>query len=914
MVSLKKKFLLTLWVVGLFSLTTFFVPFMYGMNNYNESNYTPKGTDSFVEDFTTTTNMDGSSTSFGWGTGTVTNDRDFSWDILDHYYTESPVVDVEVQGRKAYLGLYNTSQTDAITILNINNLSDIKLQGIEDSAFFLQTKSIDVEGDHLLAGQFHTSVQDSIVCHDVEDPFNPAWQWAYGGNYVTDIEIYGHIAFYTSYNVDNNRSLRYMDMEDPFALIPYVSCDWDCNQSLGLTVNGGLAYIAASTEGFYVLNISNKAYPTEIGYVDTPGNATDVIVDGGFAYLADGPAGVHVIDVRDPTNPTILSTYDTPGHAQKLVKQGKTLFVADGVGKVQVCDVFDPHHISIVTDIAPIPYTYDVALFGGDLIAGTQNGIYSIRIGYMANFSNSWYPNAFEAPEIWDVRVVDGIAYIAAGEDGVYAVDVRNPLQPTLLGNYTTGPGNDIRKIDVNGRFLYGIGPGDYMTFDVSDPTDIKLIKALTGGGLTDVFIHGELYYMSFITGFAIINVSDNYNPVIIVSHIPAIHVNNTAIWTQGIHVYMVEGVDGSLSDELSCYDVTDLTNPFLSYSGTRVTPLYDIQVDGDLAYLGAGGWLSIYNVSDPTAFTYPDWESTTSWGVWSFGRYLASAEMAKGARLYDTTDVYDFELHSNYSAPTKALQVTMSGDYTFVANQSSLVTLRHFCSAADTYVTGTSFAQSININTDPAQLITEATLHKDDNVPFGTNVDYFMSADGGAHWEAVIPGTPHTFANQGYDLRWRAEITGPRDRSVHLYEITIDFEYNLAPTVPQLNDPGDLIKVSSVQVNWNTSTDDVGVDHYELQVANESSFATPISTINVTGLSHTVTGLINGTYYFRVRAIDDFDLASDWSNTVDILVEIPALNLPWWAYVVIGGGLVAIILIIVISVLVRRKKKVPSR
>ncbi len=899
-------------MLSLFSLTSIFVPSLTGTQNFfTNSEFSKKSFGAFAEDFEDTTYLDGASTAFGWGTGTVTNERDFSWDILDHYCTESPVVDVEVQGRKAYLGLYNTSQTDAVTILNINDLSDIKLQGVEDDASFMQTKAIDVEGDTLVAGQFHTMVSDAIVIQDVTDPFNPQWKWVHGSdNFVTDIELYGHLAYYTSFNDDGNRSLRYVDLENPFVVGSYVSCAWDCNLSLGLTVNGGVAYIAASTEGFYMLNITNKAHPTEIGYIDTPGNATDVIVDGGFAYLADGPAGVHVIDIRDPTNPTITSTYDTPGHAQKLVKQGRTLFIADGAGKVQVCDVFDPHHISVVTEISPIPYTYDVALFGGDLIAGTQDGIYSVQIGYMANFSNSWYPNPFEAPEIWDVRVVDGIAYIAGGEDGVYAVDVRNPLQPILLDNYITGPGYDIRKLDINGKFLYAICKAGPFIFDVSDPTDIKEINYFLGSGFHDVFVHGEIMYASFTTGFTIWNVTDHSVNDILVNYIPGIHQNNTAIWTQGTHVYMVEGVSAG-SDTFSCYKVTDFTSPALDDSLLRTTPMYDIQVVGDLAYLGAGGWLAVHNVSDPTSITYPDYETTTSWGVWNFGRYTMSAELTKGVRLYNITDVYDFKLHSNYSAPSGAIQVTASGDYTYVANQTSLVTLRHFCSAADTFIPGTSFAQSLEIDSGD-DIIYRATLDKDDRIPLGTYIEYFMSADGGAHWEAVVSGVEHIFANPGNDLRWRAEFTGPRDQSARLYEITIDYFYNEQPTIPGIYDPGNVINDSSVVITWNASTDDGTIDHYELQVDSEIGFATP-TDYNASGLSQEVTGLTDGTYYFRARAVDDFGLASDWSDVVDITVEIPATNVPWWVYVIIGGGLVLIAVIIVVFVMVR-KRKVPTR
>lgn len=903
--------LIALVFIGLFPLATVFTFQASGSHNGTLKPYIVQtGTANYYEDFTSDTYKDPISSAWGWGTGTVTNTRDISFEILDYYATDSPVVDIEVQGRKAYIALFNTTYQPGVAIFNINNLSDIKLQGKQNTILWSETRALDVEGDILVAGQHHSGVLDAVVAHNVEDPFNPAWTWGTGfDNLATDIEIYGHIAFFTRYNDTKNRSLRFFDLEDPFSPSTIYKCDWECDQALGLTVDGGLAYIAASTEGFYILNITNKFDPFEIGYVDTPGNATDVIVDGGFAYLADGQAGVHVIDIRDPTNPAIASTYNTPGYAQKIVKQGRTLYIADGNGKIQVCDVFNPHHISIVFDIPSLPYTYDVALFGGDIIAGTENGVYSIENGYMANFSSSWYPNPFEAPEIWDVRVVDGIAYLAAGEDGVYTVDIRNPLQPTLLDNYNTS-GIKIKKIDINGRFLYGIGPSAYLTFDVLDPTNIRLVSALGGGSLTDVDIHGELYYMSFTTGVAILNISDNYNPVVIHSYVaPGVHVNNTAIWAQGTHVYMVEGIDGLLFDEFSCYDFTDFTSPVMCFSQGRAVPMYDVHVDGDLAYLGAGGWLSVYNVSDPTSFTYPDYEITTSWGVWSFGRYVMSAELANGARMYDITDVYDFKLHSNYSGPSSALQITTAGDYTYVANQTSLVVLRHFCSPADTYKSGTSIAQSMKINPDPRRLITEATLNKNDIVPAGTNIEYFMSADGGAHWELVIPGTPHVFTNPGYDLRWRAEISGPRDRSVHLYEVEIDYEFNFAPTAPDLTDPGDTNFLGLIALEWNESTDADGtVDHYEIEVSTDAGFGTIVKVYNTTKLKQSVYPLSPGIYYFRVRAVDDVGTYSDWS-IADIEITFNLLGPMWLG--IIGGGLIALIIIIVIiAVVVKRKKK----
>jgi len=244
-------------------------------------------------------------------------------------------------------------------------------------------------------------------------------------------------------------------------------------------------------------------------------------------------------------------------------------------------------------------------------------------------------------------------------------------------------------------------------------------------------------------------------------------------------------------------------------------------------------------------------------------------------------------------------------------ANKTSLVILRHFESPGDTYVAGSYFGESLEVDTVTSELIHKATLSAIDFVPVGTGVDYYLSADGGAHWELVTPGVEHIFVNVGSELHWRAELVGPNDRSVHIYEIAIDYFFNLKPTTPHLIDPGNVSTSSSVPITWTVSTDDDGIDHYELQIDTVIGFTTP-TTYNVTGATRTITGLTNGTYYFRVRAVDVWDLASDWSNVEDIKVEITALE--WWVYVIVGGGLVLIILIIVIVVKVRKRKTVATR
>jgi len=920
MIKNKLQIILSLFLIALFPLaTTLTFQATGSQNDILFPNITTSGVGNFVEDFTTDTFKDPGTTAWGWGTGTVTNTRNFSWTQLDYFETNDPVVDLDIQGRKIYAGLYNsTVGPDSIITLDISNPSDIKKLG-EDSDW-IETLSVDVIGDILFTGQV-TIIGYSIVLFDVSDPYNIFDPNGVGllDGYVTDIETNGYLAYFTNYNATGGKSLRILDANDPTSL-NLITCDWEVNRSLGLDVQGQMVYVAASDDGFYVLNASNKNTPVETDHLPLAGNVTDVVVDGHIAYVAAGSAGIYTIDVRDPTDISVMGHYDTPGSAIDLVLQGNTLFVADGSGGVQVLDVADPNNPSFVTAQISSPFTYCVDLFGGILVVGTEGGIFTFNICAglgITNLANYAYLNTFSTFQVWDVRVQGDIAYIAGGSDGLITLNIRDPNNPILLDNDSKGATPFYRKLEVKGDFAYIADYGNaFRVYDISDPTDIKQTDFSGLSYPTDVAVSGDMAWIADGPfGVYYFDISDPFS----ISYINFFDIfdNVTSLWVQGYNLYVAEWIGGT-SASLHTYDISDSMSvtPTLLYSRTRYAYNYDVQVDGDLLYLagatdGNGMW--IYNVSDPTTMTISDYVIRDSYGVWGFGPYVLSADNGQGVSIINATNQNSIFTNSVYSDATSALQVTTSGDYTFVANRSSLVILRHFESAGDTYVAGTKIAQSTKISDDPRRLITSATLNTDHYVPPGTVVEYFMSADGGLHWEAVTPGVAHDFVVIGYDLRWRAEITGPKDRSVHIYEITIDYEFNLAPTEPDLTDPGDTNFLGSVKLKWNESTDADGtIDHYDVEVSDSSSFTTILKNYTTTKTSKGIYPLKPGIYYFRVRAVDDGDAISDWS-TADIEVTFNLLG-PMWLGIIGGGLLVLIALIVIISVVVRRKKKVSTR
>ncbi len=80
--------------------------------------------------------------------------------------------------------------------------------------------------------------------------------------------------------------------------------------------------------------------------------------------------------------------------------------------------------------------------------------------------------------------------------------------------------------------------------------------------------------------------------------------------------------------------------------------------------------------------------------------------------------------------------------------------------------------ALSTCINSNGADIL-RATLTVDQKLNGGT-VDYFLSNNGGGSWEPVTPGVEHTFAAPGSDLRWQAVLNGDGIETPMVGQLTI--------------------------------------------------------------------------------------------------------------------------------------------
>ncbi|MCK4226133.1 hypothetical protein KAX29_04495, partial [candidate division WOR-3 bacterium] len=173
---------------------------------------------------------------------------------------------------------------------------------------------------------------------------------------------------------------------------------------------GIYAYVAAMGAGLRVIDVSDPANPTEVGFCDT-WEARDVYVSGNYAYVADSESGLRIIDISDPTNPFEVGFYDPPPPAFAV-----GVYISGN-------------------------YAY-VAFWG-----------YGLRIVDVSDPTNPFEVSYFDSTYCNDVYVSGNYAY-AMVADGFCIIDVSDPTNPDSVGVYDPWP-YTVEDCVVSGRYAY---------------------------------------------------------------------------------------------------------------------------------------------------------------------------------------------------------------------------------------------------------------------------------------------------------------------------------------------------------------------------------------------------------------------------------------------------------------------------
>jgi len=340
----------------------------------------------------------------------------------------------------------------------------------------------------------------------------------------------------------------------------------------------------------------------------------------------------------------------------------------------------------------------------------------------------------------------------------------------------------------------------------------------------------------------------------------------------------------GGLYGEFAKYDdsgtpgskATDLSSEIAVWGTGEYDSIMAIVVDSvnNLIYLGGGGngHFGRYNENGTPGSKLEDLTATLNFGGYHIDAFqflgsnlfIAGGKCAKdqsvnsdGAQFFQ----WDGESGTDYSSVVQPIFGSSSSEILSISQVSNTtylfgnVTNGAFASFELGYKSSGSALTSTLDSVDNNLL--SATLTATDTTPDDTSITYYLSADGGSHWEEVSSGVGHNFTNAGSDLRAKATLS-TSDNAVTPEVTELDIDYtsldNYTGSINLTFDASDTVNFYSL--DHSASIPDGSSLSYKVRTAEtEGELATADWGDSFTSLSHSLTSETTDNQFIELQA-----------------------------------------------------------
>ena len=528
-----------------------------------------------------------------------------------------------VQGNFAYVIDRGTAHSAGGNVFRIINFSDPTRPFLTGE--INRTQSGGYYSEPVFSkGYLFTSPDANLVTIDVSDPSNPVEVASVdigGGNELA--KVGDNYLLVGSDRIGESSLLKVVNITDPLAPELLTTFETSAKDIDCIVATSSTAFFSDTyRHRIYIINITDIEHPTEISHFNNSlginfniyalalGEPLNEVL-----YCADYTSGFYTLDVSNVRQLALLDYFDTNGKAWRLAIDGDYAYLVSkpagfffSHSRLEIINIANTSHPELVAtykyphngimDVAVADgYAYlSIAKIGLQIldvhnptnIVLVGNYTYQSQIG---NFHNLWFDTKLK------------FCYLTHDNYGLFIINCRKPTNPTLNSHIQIAePGFQLTNLFVEGEIAYltSIGyDGIMLIVDTSIPANpVALSWVYFSAGLTDIFVQGKFAYVTtWFDTLYVLDITDKRNPV------KTAQFNNNWGWTEAL---CVKGPYAYIAQIYGGLRVIDITNPHDPVTIAAVIDDYrgfcnDVLYHDGLIFI-ADGWngLEIYQLVTP--------------------------------------------------------------------------------------------------------------------------------------------------------------------------------------------------------------------------------------------------------------------------------------------------------------------------
>jgi hypothetical protein len=244
---------------------------------------------------------------------------------------------------------------------------------------------------------------------------------------------------------------------------------------LALLKVGNTLYVGTHGGTFAIFNVTSPGAATLVGRVDAGDPVWDIALIGTRAVLAQGPGGLGLVDISNPALPSMLIGGGGGGTntdwATRVETAGNRIYSNRGA-TLRVQDLTATLTFANVASVLAGDWIMDIAVDGGRCVAATDGrGLVTFEVTAGGMLEKARH---LDFAYLREVRIAGNIAWVAASEQGLAAIDIGNLAAPATLGSKKFK--KDANSFILNGtEAVVAVGSVVLVSVDIANPAAMAL-------------------------------------------------------------------------------------------------------------------------------------------------------------------------------------------------------------------------------------------------------------------------------------------------------------------------------------------------------------------------------------------------------------------------------------------------------